>query len=135
VRPVRRPAVLALSTAVLSVALLGGTLLAPPGAAAKSSREAALLAKISRARAKHGLAPLRAKPKLMKYARHHAAAMAAQHDLFHTRDFGVVCCWSEIGENIADNVTVRRFRSRRGLTSDLCARHTRRFLDEGRSPN
>jgi uncharacterized protein YkwD len=92
VRPVRRPAVLALSTALLSFALLGSTLLAPPGAVARSSREAGLLAKIDHARAKHSLAPLKAKPKLMKYARHHAAAMAAQHDLFHTPDFGVVCC-------------------------------------------
>jgi uncharacterized protein YkwD len=108
VRPARRPAVLALSTALLSFALLGGTLIAPPGAAAKSSREAALLGKIDHARAKHGLAPLKAKPKLMKYARHHSSAMAAQDDLFHTGNFGVVCCWSMIGENIAYNASVRR---------------------------
>jgi uncharacterized protein YkwD len=106
VHSVPRPAFLAFATAMLSVALLAGSLLAPPGAAAKSSKEATLLTKISHARAKHGLAPLRTKPKLMKYARHHSEAMAAQYALFHTPNFVVVCCWSAIGENVAYNATV-----------------------------
>lgn len=129
-RPVPRPAVLALPTALLSMTLLGGTLLAPPGAAAKSSREAALLAKISHTRAKHGLATMRSKPGLMKYARRHSAAMAASHDLFHTTDFGVVCCWSAIGENIAYNVTVRRvhraFMGSPGHRANILNPHMRR---------
>jgi len=130
VRPVRRPVLLALSTALLSFALLSGSLLAPPGAAAKSDREATLLVKINHARANHGLAPLRAKPKLMKYARQHSAAMASQHQLFHTRDFGVVCCWSMIAENIAYNMTVRRvhraFMHSSGHRANILNPHLRR---------
>jgi uncharacterized protein YkwD len=106
VHSVPRSAFLALCTAMLSVTLLASSLLAAPGASAKSSSEAALLAKISHARAKHGLAPLRTKPKLMKYARHHSASMASQYALFHTANFGVVCCWSAIGENVAYNASV-----------------------------
>jgi uncharacterized protein YkwD len=108
VRAVIRPAVLSLTTALLSATLLGATLVAPPGAAAASSREAKLIAKINHARAVHGLRGLRAKPSLMSYAGLHAAAMAARHELYHTTNFGVVCCWSAIGENIAYNSSVRR---------------------------
>jgi uncharacterized protein YkwD len=115
---------------MLSVTLLGSSLLAPPGAAARSSSEAALLVKIDHARAKHGLGPLKAKPKLMRYAQQHSEAMAAQYDLFHTRDFGVVCCWSMIGENIAYNTTVRRvhraFMHSPGHRANILNSHMRR---------
>jgi uncharacterized protein YkwD len=113
VRPGIRPALLALTTALLSATmlsatLLGATLVAPPGAAATISREAKLIHKINHARAVHGLSALRTKPSLMSYAGAHSAAMAARHELYHTTNFGVVCCWSAIGENIAYNSTVRR---------------------------
>ena len=108
VRALLRPAVLALSTALLSAGLLSGTLLAPPGAAATTDRETALLARISHARAVHGLAPLRINATLMDHARRHSASMALHDRLFHTTNFGVICCWSAIGENIAYDVTVAR---------------------------
>jgi uncharacterized protein YkwD len=108
VRAALRPAVLTLTTALLSVTLLGATLAASPGAAATSTREAKLIAKINHARANHGLRALRPKPGLMRYAGQHSADMAARHSLYPTTNFGVVCCWSEIGENIAYNSTVRR---------------------------
>jgi uncharacterized protein YkwD len=108
VRAAIRPAVLAVTIALLSATLLGTTLMAPPGAAAASSREAKLLAKINHARAVHGLGALRSKPSLMSYAGQHSAAMATRHELYHTTNFGVVCCWRSIGENIAYNSTVRR---------------------------
>jgi uncharacterized protein YkwD len=107
-RAVLRPAVLALTTALLSTSLLAGSLVAPAGAAATSNRETALLAKINHARAAHGLRLLRPRANLMRYAGQHSAAMAARHDLYHTTNFGVVCCWSMIGENIAYNSSVRR---------------------------
>jgi Uncharacterized protein with SCP/PR1 domains len=100
--------VLALSTALLSAGLLGGPLLAPAGAATTTSREAALLASIGQARAEHGLAPLRPNVRLMAHARRHSAAMAVRDRLFHTLNYGAVCCWSAIGENIASAVTVVR---------------------------
>jgi uncharacterized protein YkwD len=111
VRAVLRPVVLALSTALLSGGLLSGSLLgagllAPAGAATTTSREAALLDKISDTRADHGLAPLRPDADLMDHARRHSATMAAHDRLFHTVDFGVVCCWSAIAENIAYDATV-----------------------------
>jgi uncharacterized protein YkwD len=108
VRAVLRPVLVALSTTLLSVGLLGAALPAPAGAAATSSPEAALLAKISQTRAEHGLAPLRPKAGLMDHAQRHSAAMAVRDRLFHTVDFGVICCWSAIGENIAYDVTVGR---------------------------
>ncbi len=101
-----RPAVLALSTALLSAGLLGATLLAPAGAAATTKREAALLAKISEDRVEHGLAPLRTKTSLMEHAQRHSAAMAIRNRLFHTVHFGAICCWSAIGENVAYDETV-----------------------------
>jgi uncharacterized protein YkwD len=107
-RLLRNRALAGLSTALLSAGLLAGSLLTPPAASATTNREAALLARIDHAREVHGLAPLRAKPSLMAYAREHSTDMASQADLFHTRDFSVVCCWSVIGENIAYNATVRR---------------------------
>lgn len=102
----RRPVVLALSTSLLCGGLLGGTVLAPAGAAAMTHREAALLDKISQTRAAHGLAPLRPKLALMDHARRHSEAMAANDRLFHTADFAVICCWSAIAENIAYNESV-----------------------------
>jgi uncharacterized protein YkwD len=108
VRAARRPAVLALTTALLSASLLLASLLAAPGATAASNRETRLIAMINHARAVHGLPALRVKPALMSYAGRHSAAMAARHELYHTTNFGVVCCWSAIGENIAYNSTVRR---------------------------
>jgi uncharacterized protein YkwD len=108
VRPVRRPAVHALSAAVLTTALLGATLVAPAGAAATTSREAVLLSLISDVRADHGLASLRPQASLTSHALRHSAAMAARDRLFHTVNFAVICCWSAIGENIAYDLTVRR---------------------------
>jgi uncharacterized protein YkwD len=130
VRAAIRPAVLALTTALLSATLLGAFLLAPPGAAATSSREAKLIAKINHARAVHGLRALRTKPGLMRYAGQHSADMAARHDLYHTTNFGVVCCWSAIGENIAYNSTVRRvhraFMGSPGHRANILNPHMRR---------
>jgi uncharacterized protein YkwD len=109
VRAAQRHALLALSIALLSAALLASSLVAPAGAAATTTtREAKLLARISHARVKHGLPALQTTPKLMKYARQHSQDMAARAALFHTSNFGVICCWSRIGENIAYNATVRR---------------------------
>ena len=126
-----RPAVLALTTALLSATLLGATLVAPPGAAATSGREAKLIAKINHARANHGLRALRTKPGLMRYAGQHSADMAARHSLYHTTNFGVVCCWSAIGENIAYNSTVRRvhraFMRSPGHRANILNPHMRRL--------
>jgi uncharacterized protein YkwD len=108
VRTVHRPVVLALSTALLSAVLLANNLIAPAAASATTDREAALLAMISEVREAHGLAPLRPKAGLMNYAHDHSSAMASRTNLYHTSNFSVVCCWSEIGENIAYNGTVRR---------------------------
>jgi uncharacterized protein YkwD len=122
--------VLALTTALLSASLLGGTLVAPPGASAMSNREAKLIHKINHARANHGLPALHAKPRLMHYAGRHSADMAARHELYHTTDFGVVCCWSMIGENIAYNATVRRvhraFMGSPGHRANILNPHMRR---------
>jgi uncharacterized protein YkwD len=93
---------------MLSVVLLGATVLAPAGASAATGREAALLAQISQDRGEHGLGALRPNAALMRHARRHSAAMAIRDRLFHTVDFGVVCCWSAIGENIAYDATVPR---------------------------
>jgi uncharacterized protein YkwD len=108
VRAAVRPAVLALTSALLSASLLGASLLAPSGAAAASNRETRLIAKINYARAVHGLRALRVKPALMRYAGRHSTAMADRRELFHTTNFGVLCCWSAIGENIGYSSTVAR---------------------------
>lgn len=97
-----------LSTALLSVALVLGTLLAPPSVAAATTREARLLASVNHARSSHGLAPLRESAGLTRYARGHARLMAQRGMLFHTASFTALCCWSVVGENIANNGTVRR---------------------------
>lgn len=96
-----------LSTALLSLLLAFGGLLAPPSASATTNREARLLTQINHSRAVHGLRPLHARPGLMRYARDHARSMAARGYLFHTSNFNVICCWSAIAENIGVNVTVR----------------------------
>jgi uncharacterized protein YkwD len=133
VRAVLRPVVLALSTALLSGGLLGGGLLgggllSPAGAATTTtSREAALLDKISEARADHGLAPLRLDADLSDHARRHSATMAVHDRLFHTVDFGVVCCWSAIAENIAYDATVTA--AHRAFMGSL--EHRANILDPG----
>jgi uncharacterized protein YkwD len=131
VRVALRPAVLALTTALLSMSLLCASLVAPAGASATSNREAKLIAKINHARANHGLRALRTKPGLMRYAGQHSAAMAARRSLYHTTNFGVVCCWSAIGENIAYNSTVRRvhraFMGSPGHRANILNPHMRRL--------
>lgn len=116
-------------TALVSVALASGTLLAPPSAAGSSTlsgsstpsgvsgassafrasaRETRLLAKVNAARASRGVPALRASPYLASYARQHARSMAARGGLFHTANFNVLCCWTAVGENIARYSTVTR---------------------------
>jgi uncharacterized protein YkwD len=108
VRPGRRSAKFSLSTLLVSLALVAGTLLAPPGASATTTREARLLSRINAARADRGLAALRPDRALSAYAHRHAAAMARRGWLVHTRSFSAMCCWRAIGENIAYDRTVRR---------------------------
>jgi uncharacterized protein YkwD len=108
VRTAPRNALLSLSTALLSLALASGTLLAPPSASAATTREARLLAKVNAARTSHGLAPLRESASLTSYAHAHARQMARRGGLFHTANFNVICCWSAVGENVAYNRTVTR---------------------------
>ncbi len=85
----------------VALVLTGATgLVAAPVAEAGTSAEARLVEKINKARARHGLAPLREKASLSDYARQHSARMSRQRTLFHTPDFSVICCWSSISENV-----------------------------------
>jgi uncharacterized protein YkwD len=106
--PATRTPAAALPVALLTAILLAASLLSAPSASAATTREGRLLAKINATRTSHGLAPLHEKPYLTRYARHHARQMAARGGLFHTADFGVLCCWSVIGENVGYNSTVPR---------------------------
>jgi uncharacterized protein YkwD len=108
VRPALQATLLSLTTAVLSLLLVAGHLLAPPPASATTTREARLLADINHTRAVHGLRPLHARAGLMDYARSHARSMARHGYLFHTANFNVICCWSAIAENVGVNGTVHR---------------------------
>jgi serralysin len=108
VRSSIRAVLLALITAIISVALASGTLVAPPSASAGTSREASLLARVNAARTSHGLHALASNRYLADYARAHARQMAERGGLFHTANFNVVCCWTAVGENIAWNGTVNR---------------------------
>lgn len=97
------------------VSLTGSVGLTSAPAGATTTREARLVARINAARAEHGLAPLRVRAGLTRYARQHSAAMSRQGYLFHTSDFTVLCCWSVIGENVAVGLGVNQVH--RGLMS------------------
>jgi uncharacterized protein YkwD len=94
----RRIGLLALLTAA---SLAGSGALTNAPAEASSDRQARLVARINDARAVHGLPALAVSERLTTYARKHSVAMWRQRQLFHTSDFGVICCWSLIGENVA----------------------------------
>jgi uncharacterized protein YkwD len=99
-----------LSTLLATLALAGGSLLAaaPPAAAGTGGAEWRLLERVNAVRADHGLRPLRMRDGLRAYAGGHSTRMTAARTLFHTPNFGVICCWSAIAENVAYGYSVRQ---------------------------
>jgi uncharacterized protein YkwD len=104
--PTRRtlPALLA-ALAVTAASLLAS---APPAAAGTGSAEWRMLERINAVRADHGLGALHMRGGLREYARSHSARMTAARTLFHTPNFGVICCWSAIAENVAQGYSGRQ---------------------------
>lgn len=100
-----RLSVLSLSAAVLMMVTTG--LVGAPTASAVTTREGKLLDRVNSARTAHGLRPLRLSAELSSYARQHSRQMSAQRALFHTSNFGVICCWSAIAENVGVAYSVR----------------------------
>nr|WP_269205370.1 CAP domain-containing protein [Motilibacter aurantiacus] len=49
----------------------------------------------------HGLAPLKARTDLTRYAAKHSQAMAGPRKLHHSSGLSTLCCWNRIGENVA----------------------------------
>jgi uncharacterized protein YkwD len=92
--------------ATLAVAA-GTALVGAAPAAAITTREAAMLAKINDARAAHGLRPLALAGDLSTIARSHSRQMASATSLFHTASFSSICCWSAIAENVGTGDSVR----------------------------
>jgi uncharacterized protein YkwD len=104
-----RSCLLSLVTALSLVGMIGmigivGVTSVP--AQANTTREARFVARINDVRAGHGLAPLRERAGLTRYARQHSAAMSRAGQLFHTSDFNVVCCWSVVAENVGVGFSV-----------------------------
>jgi uncharacterized protein YkwD len=93
-----RLSVLALLAAVVMTVTTG--LAGAPAASATTTREGRLLTRITEARAAHGLRALRLSSDLSGYARGHSREMSVRRTLFHTSNFGVLCCWSAIAENV-----------------------------------
>ncbi|MGH8892953.1 MAG: CAP domain-containing protein [Actinomycetes bacterium] len=103
-----RPRVMLMSA--LTALCLGATALAgaPAAQAGTTTAEARFVARINKARANHGLAPLRVRSDLTRYARRHSASMSRLGTLYHTSNFSIVCCWSSISENVGHGGGVRR---------------------------
>jgi uncharacterized protein YkwD len=91
-----------------TLAVTAGTaLVGAAPAAAVTTRETAMLAKINNARAGHGLRPLALSGDLSTIARSHSRQMASSTTLFHTASFSSICCWSAIAENVGTGGSVR----------------------------
>lgn len=102
----RRMYVFSLFTAIALTGPLAVT--GAPSAQASTSAADYLVQRLNNARAVHGLARLRVSADLSRYARRHSASMSGQRTLFHTTNFGALCCWSAISENIGYDSSARR---------------------------
>lgn len=97
-----------LLSVLTALSLTGATgLVTAPAAGAQTTAEAKFVQKINNVRARHGLAPLRARAGLTRYARDHSRSMAGGRSLFHTTSFSSLCCWSSISENVGTGAGVR----------------------------
>lgn len=103
----RRMMMLSLSL-LTSLALTAPLTVTAPSASADVSAAEYLVGRINEARANHGLPRLRVSADLASYARAHSVSMLRHRTLFHTSNFGVLCCWSSISENVGYDSSARR---------------------------
>lgn len=99
----------ALVAGLAVLALTAGSLVGsstPVSATTRAQLEREFVSKINHARHNHGLRLLKRRTGLTSYARHHSVKMAEAGYLYHTSNFGVICCWRSIGENVGYGPTV-----------------------------